>query len=665
MRKLLRRFRYWINRRRAESELAQEIEFHRSLKQEELERAGLAAKDAAAVSRRDLGNTLRAREESRDVWGWTGLDNTIRDVRYAWRTILRMPILAAVVIVSLGVGIGVNSAVFSWIQAVVLQPIPGVEDPSGFYLVEPRAETGSYPGSSWLEYSDLRERLRSFRELLAFRMVPLNVGEADQTERRFALLVSDNYFSGLGLRPALGRFAEPTEVSERRPVAVISYSFWKTYFRGDSAVLGQSLRANEQALTVIGVVPDGFQGTVLALDFDIWVPATLAPALFGGSRELEDRNQRGYSLMGRLQPNATRAQAQTELTAAMRQLAQVYPDVNGKIEAELLPYWRAPRGPQGFLVTGLAILQALMLLLLLAICGNTANLLLARAAARGREVGTRLALGASRWRIVRLVMTENLILGLLGASLGVAIAVWGTDALRAVRISFSFPIRFQTAVDLTGLMFAILLGVACAVVFGAAPALHLVRGDPQTKLRSNSGGAPHVRLRNALMAVEAALALIVLLAAGLFFESFRDTRTIDPGFRVEGVLLSAYDLSVGSSGHFQAGRVDPKFSRSFADSVLERVRALPGVESAAIASYVPLDIHGFPMASFTIEGRPGTDSRPDRALINFVTPDYFRTLGIPQVAGKDFVALNDTNPIRFAANAALRAARSGGGVVGM
>jgi predicted permease len=408
-------------------------------------------------------------------------------------------------------------------------------------------------------------------------------------------------------------------------------------------VLGQSLRINGQTFTIIGIVPEDFQGTTLGLDFDLWVPASLAPDLFTGSRELEDRGQRGYQVIGVLQPGAARAQAQTEINAAMRELAQIYPESNRNLEAELLAYWSAPRGPQRLLASGLAILQGVMLVLLLAVCGNAANLLLARAATRRREIGTRLAMGATRMRIVRLLITENLILGLLASAVGVLIALWGTSALRAMRLSMAFPIRFQSSVDATGLMFSILLGVACALIFGAAPALQLVRGDAQSKLRTKVGGAPETRMRNAFMAVEAALALMVLMTAGLFFESFRDTRILDPGFQVEGVLLSAYDLNGGGAGHIRADNsVDPDFSRQFAGRLLERLRGLKGVEAAAIANYVPLDIHGLPMTSIRVEGRRSPDTKPDRALINFVTPDYFRAMGIPQLAGPGFVALNDT-----------------------
>lgn len=638
MNRLLRRVRYWFTSRRADSDLAEEIEFHRTLKQEELERGGLSRQDAAAASRRELGNTLRAREESRDVWGWTWIEHALQDVGYAWRTLLKMPMLSAVVIISLGIGIGVNTAVFSWIQAVVLEPLPGVNNASSYYLIEPRADSGSYPGSSWLEYKDLAANLTAFRALIADRMVPLNIEEAGQIERRAGLLVSDNYFSALGVRPALGHFPQTDEI-------VISNGYWKTHLDGRTDVVGQSLRINDRWVPIAGVAPEGFQGTVLSLDFDVWAPARLAPLLLPGSRELEDRTQRGYAVMGRLQKGVTLRQAQSQLDAEMQRLARTYPDASGKFEGEILPYWRPPRGPQRFLVAGLVILQSITLVLLLAVCGNTANLLLARAAARSREVGTRLALGATRWRVVRLLLTESLILGFLGSALGLIIALWGTEALRSVRMTMAFPIRLQTHIDGMGLAFSIALGVVCAALSGIAPALQLVRGDPQSKLRSNSTGAPAKRLRHALMGTEAALALMVLVAAAVFFESFRDTQTIDPGFQTEGLLLAAYDLSAGG-GHLQAGRrVDPAYSRQFADRLLERLQAAPGVESAGISSYVPLDIHGMPMVSFKLSSQ-NSSATPERGLLNYVTPDYFRTMKIPMLAGSGFAPLSDTTAAR-------------------
>jgi len=565
------------------------------------------------------------------------LDELARDLRHSWRTISRMPVLASVVVVSLGVGIGVNTAVFSWIQAVVLRPLPGVEGATAFQLVEPRTEAGGHPGASWLEYLDLRDRVRSFDGLLAFRMVPLNVGDAERTERTYGQLVSGNYFSALGLRPTLGRVIGPADAARPggEPVVVVSHGYWQTRLGGAAAVIGHSLRVNGRDLTIVGVAPARFQGTVVGLTFDLWVPATLAPVLLGGSRELEDRTQRGYSVMGRLRRSATAAQARSEVDAVMRELARVYPASNSGMQAELYAFGSAPRGPQAFLLRALVILQGLLLLLLLAVCGNTATLVLARASARYREIGVRRALGAGRLRIISLLLTENLVMALAGAALGAVLAVWGSSALRSVPMPGGIPIRFQTAIGGTGFLFAIGLGLACGLAFGIAPALQLARLDPQRALRAGTSGDGRGRLRGALVATEVALALIVLVVAGLFWRRLGEARATDPGFRRDGVLLANYDLT---------GRAtDTAASRAFATQLLQRVRALPGVEAAAIAASVPLDIHGMPVRPFTLEGRARSDEGEDRALFNIVTPGYFRTMGIPLVAGNDFVELSDAS----------------------
>jgi predicted permease len=604
----------------------------------------------------EMGGLAQVTTEVRGGRIGSGVEGRLRDVRHALRMVRRMPGLSAVVIVSLGVGIGVNTAIFSWVQAVVLRPLPGVPDASGFHLLEPRAEAGSYPGASWLEYRDLQERLRCFEGLLAFRMVPLNVGETGRAERTYGLLVSDNYFSGLGLHPAAGRFPPPEDALAGEPVVVISHGLWQRRFAGDEHTPGRTLRVNDRDLAIVGVAPAGFQGTVLGVDFDLWVPATLAPVLLAGSPELEQRSLRGYSLMGRLQPGLDARQAQTEADAAMRELAQLHPETNAAMQLEVMPFWRAVRGPQRLLARALWILQATMLLLLLAVCGNTANLVLARASARHREVGVRLALGAGPARVVALLLTENIVLALLGAGLGALIAVWGTHALRAVPFTGALPIRFQTSVDAAGLAFAIGLGVACGLAFGLAPALRLARVDPQAALHSGARPSARRGVQSVLMGVEVALATVVLIVAGLFFRSFHQTHDTDPGFRREGVLLVAYDLS---------GRnLDPAAQRDFAARLLERLRALPGVEAAAIARSVPLDIHGLPLRAFTLEGRtrtaaapaaprpsvlkpqgprPQSDASADEALVNTVTPGYFQTMGIPLRAGTDFVDLADAS----------------------
>ena len=567
----------------------------------------------------------------------TSLDHFVRDVRHAARSIIRMPVLATVVVVSLAIGIGVNAAIFSWIQGLVFKPLPGVRDAASFLLIEPRSDIGSNVGTSWPEYRDLRERLTSFREILAYKMVPLTIGVSPNTFRAYGQLVSANYFTALGLDPSLGRFLTRDEVARpgSEPVVVISQGFWKTRLGGAPDVVGRRIRVNEQDLTIVGVAPPKFQGTITMIDLDLWIPATMAPVLFTGSRELEDRSSRGYSMMARLKPNATRDQAQRDAATAMASLGRLYPETNGSMSIDLFPFWKTPRGPQQMLVGALAILQGIMLVLLLAVCANTANLILARATARRREIGIRQALGASRSRVVSLLMTESMLLAVLGAVLGTFIAAWGTNALRAVPMIGAFPIRFQTSLDGTGLVFAIGLGLLCGLVFGSAPALQLSRVNAYSELRSGPRAAPKGRLRNALMSAQVALAVMVLVAAALFYRSFSETRDMDPGFRREGVLLAAYDLT---------GRnADSTAARLFAARLLEKVRALPSVEAAAIATSVPLDIHGLPVRGFELEGRARSDAGQDLALSNTVTPDYFRMMGIPLRAGRTFVELTDAD----------------------
>jgi predicted permease len=556
-------------------------------------------------------------------------------IRHAFRTIGRMPGLAAVVILSLGVGIGVNTTVFSWIQAMLLHPIPGVADSGSFFHIAPKSDTGTYPGTSWTEYLDLKPRLQSIEELIAFRMAPLNVGQSGRTERTYSQLVSGNFFDALHIRPAAGRFITPGEVERPGgdPVVVISHDYWQTHYQGSPSVIGKSIRVNELELTIIGVAPKNFQGTILALQFDIWVPATLAPALFTGSTEMTDRGQRGYSVLGRLRPGADQAAATGEFVSAMRELAASFPEDNGRITGELIPYWRSPRGPQVMFITALGVLQGVMLLVLLAVCGNTANLVLARASSRYREVGVRLALGAGPGNVIRLMLTENLLLGIFGAIVGILIAWWGTEALRSMPPYGAFPVRFQTSLDALGLGFAVLLGIGSGLLFGAAPALQLGRVDPQQALRSGSRSSGRSAMRDALMALQCGLALLVLIVAGLFFQSFVETQDTDPGFRVEGLLLATYDLS---------GTVtNDEYPRQFATQLLDRLHRVPSVQSVALANSMPLDIHGLPLRGFTLEGRAQTTEQRESALTNIVSPGYFKTMNIPIVAGDDFAEMTD------------------------
>jgi hypothetical protein len=333
LRRFLNRLLNSATRRAHEERLREEIAEHIALQTEENLRAGASTVEARRQAMLKFGGVEAMKQDYRAERGLLFLENLLGDLRNAARTIRRMPGLATVIIVSLAIGIGVNTVVFSWIQMILLQPLPGVRGASNFLLVEPRAETGGYPGASWLEYRDLQTQLPALRDLVAFQMVPFNVGETGQTERTFGQLVSGNYFSALALEPVIGRFIRPEEAERpgTEPVVVISYDYWQTRFRGAPEVVGQKVRVNERELTIIGVAPKRFQGTIVALKFELWVPATMAPALLGGTRDLEDRNIRAFSLIGMLRPGATREEAQAEFTTAMAQFARDYPEASAGI----------------------------------------------------------------------------------------------------------------------------------------------------------------------------------------------------------------------------------------------------------------------------------------------------------------------------------------------
>ncbi len=597
--------------------------------------AGMNETDARAAARRQFGGVDQVMERARDQRGWVWLDHVARDTAHGWRMITKAPLLSAVIVLSLGIGVGVNAVIFSWIRSLMFRPIPGVADATQFRLVEPKTDAGSYPGASWTEYLDLRDRLRAFDRLLAFKMLPLDLGEPGNEERVYSQLVSGNYFSALGLRPAAGRFLREDEATQpgAAPVVVISKNFWRTRFGGSPDVLGQELKLNGQSLTVIGVAPEGFHGTVTGLSFDLWVPATMAPVLMPGSTELTARDIRGYSVMGVIRPGATLAQAQTELDVAMGELAANFPASNGDIGAEAMPFWRTPRGAGRLLLGALAAMQGFMVLVLLVVCVNAANLLLARSTTRRREIGVRLALGARPRQILRLLLTESILLGAAATVLGGVLATWGTTAVRAVPLPGQFPFHFETGLEASGLAFTGLLGIGCAVVFGLAPALQAARTDSHLALRVATVASGRRGFRHGLVAMEVALSLLVLVVASLFLQSFLETRTTDPGFRTDGVLLAVYDLS-------RAG-YDKPTGLTVTEELLQRLRASPQVEAAAIASWVPLDFHPMPLGAFKIDGRERSDGGRERALTYTVTPGYFDLMKIPLVAGRDFVPLTD------------------------
>jgi predicted permease len=567
----------------------------------------------------------------------------MHDLRFAFRQLVKSPGLTVVIVLSLAAGIGANTVVFSWIQAVFFDPLPGVADGAGLLVIDPRDRNGSYLESSWLDYCDVRAQQTSFRAIAATRLRPLNLGgPAGQEERVWAELVSDNFFQLLRLQPALGRFFTSEEATRpgASPVAVISHSFWQHRLDGNSDVLGRTLRLNDVVFTIVGVAPKEFQGSTVGLGLDLWVPFTMIGQLVPSGKELGRRDKRSLMLLADLKPGVTSRQAGAELEAIYRRLAQTYPDTNAGVFPDLLPLWRSPKGAQKIMLGALGTQQALVFLVLLVVCANTANLLLARATVRRKEIGIRLALGAGRLRIIRQLLTESVLLALLGSAAGLVLSLWGIEALYHIPLPGNLPIKMTAHLDGPGCAFSVLLGVACGIVFGLAPALQLTRPDVATALQAGgrgTGAASHHCLRNLLVGTEVAVALIVLMLAGLFLKSFRNARTADPGFNPEGVLLGSIDLA--------AKGYDLRTGRAFLRELLPRLQAAPGVTSVTVSGFVPLDLRGLSSDPVETDGRPPEPGHPTFAIHGYVAPGYFQTLGIPLVEGTDFVGLdNQTQP---------------------
>ncbi len=552
-------------------------------------------------------------------------------LRHALRTLRRTPTLTLTILLSVAAGIGVNTAIFSFLGATVYRPLPGV---SADVLTIQISQRQRLSGASWLEYRDVRERLAPLADVTAQSVRSLYTESGPRTERVWAQFVSGNFFSTFGVSPALGRFYRPEEANTPgdAPVVVISHGLWQSRYQGSRDVLGQTLRLNNIPLTIIGVAPSVFQGGVMALTFDVWVPLTMNARLTSSPEQFASRDFRTYQLDTVLKPGVTAAQVERELELTRRALAADFPDASKEIAYSLRPLWRGTRSGE-ILVPVYAILQIFAALILVVVGINTANLLLARATVRRREIGIRLAIGAGPGRIVRQLLTESVLLALAGTALGIVGACWGVDAIHYLKMPTSVPVKIVPIFDGHALLFAIGLGVTCGVLFGLAPALQLARLDVLPSLRGGAGalGGRH-RFRDFLVAAEVAVALVVLILAGLFYRSFHNAQSAPSGYDADRVLLASVDLL--GRGYNNDRRL------AFARDAHARVLALPGVESAAIAFLPPLEMHGLPKATLKPDGVKLESDAAARTIWTTTTPGYFATMGIPLVAGTDVAPLD-------------------------
>ena len=475
-----------------------------------------------------------------------------QDLRFGLRMSLKNPGFTLVAVLTLAVGIAASTTVFSWIDSVLVRPIPGVTNGHELLSFESQAPNGEFMGSSYPDYQDHRDHLKLLSGLAVTKPDPLSIGEEDHAERIWGELVSGNYFAVLGVKPAAGRFFSPDEYGDKQggyPVAVISYNLWKRRFSADPGVIGTTIRVNRQKLTIIGVAPPEFRGTLPGLAFETWIPLMMAPQLNTmPDWMLRDRHTRNLLGLARPKPGVTLQQANAEVAALAGQLASEHADTSAGVGAALLPVWKAHSGAQSMLLAPLQILMAVCGVVLLIVCANVANLLLARITARHREFSVRLALGAGRGRLVMQLLAESLILAVLGGLVGAPLALWMAQALGALVPPAGFPIALDIEMNADIFAFTMLLCVVACVLSGIAPALHTARADLSDALkqggRSGSAGKHSTQLRGLLVVSEVALALVAIIGAGLFARSFQLARQIHPGFDAEshsGLQRFAFD----------------------------------------------------------------------------------------------------------------------------
>ena len=563
-----------------------------------------------------------------------------QDLKYAARMLGKNPGFTAVVVLSLALGIGANTTAFGWIEAVLRNPLQGVEHGDRMVSIETVTQSGETIDSSYLDYHDYRDQARTLVGAVVFKDRPLSLGDEKSSERVWGLMVSGNYFQFLGLRPAAGRFFSPEEQEEKpnaHPVAVLSAGLWKSRFNSDPNISGKKIKLNRQDFTIVGVAPAGFQGTIVGLTFDIFVPLEMYPQLTGGGNWLDDRGSRPLPILARLKPGIRVEEARAEIQTIAAQNASAFADTNQGLSATVLPLAQGRYGIQSRIGTLLHILMAAGGVILLIVCANVANLLLARAASRQRELSVRLALGATRGRLIRQLLTESLLLAVLGGGAGVLLAMWMGDSLGLLLPVTGLPVARLARLDRTVLLFTVLLSVAAGLVFGLLPALHAVKRGLHESLkeggRSATPSRKSRRIRGLLVVSEVSLALVALVGAGLFIQSFEKAKGSDTGFDSHNLLLVGLQLS--TSGY------DRQQGMNFLQRAQERIAALPGVKAASYAEDVPL---GFSMGSWEtlkVEGYVPPPSESMKIYRNLVGPGYFDVMRIPLVAGRDFNAKDD------------------------
>lgn len=641
-------WRNLVRRRRAERDLDDELRATVDALVAEKTAQGAAADEARRAALVELGGIESVKEQVRDVRAGAIADSVVQDVRYAARLLIRNPLFTLTAALSLAIGIGATTSIFSVGNGLLFRPAAGVADPASLVDIvrrPPNVGPGFVEQMSFPMVLDVRRQATTLEEVYAYQLQLHSVGlRFDRfTTAAFANLVTANYFRALGVRAAVGRVFDAGDGEEagQAPIAVISHRFWMRQFSGDPRVVGQTVRLNGIPLTVVGVAAEGFNGLSVVAP-DLWLPVSIVAAISpeGHGVELTNRSIPWLSMGGRLRRGVSRAQASTQIATIGAAIQQASPDDGfvpppGTREIDSRSFvWSAevaspiPYGLRGLAAGFLALLMTLVAIVLVIACANLAGVLLARATSRRREIAVRTAVGAGRRRLMRQLLTEAVLLFGLGGVAGLSLARVLTGLLISLLPQFQFPVTLSAPLDARVVAFALVVSFVAAILSGLAPALHASKSDVVTALKDDSQGpVDRLRLRNAFVVAQVAFSLLLVVTAGLLVRAFDNTLSTARGFDPRGVDVASIDLT--SAGY------SPTAGRDLFRRVLDEVRAIPGVEHATVADHAP----GPGVRSFGVVSVPGATPRNGRAFVadwTLVAPDYFRTIGIPLLFGRDF-----------------------------
>jgi predicted permease len=567
----------------------------------------------------------------------------LQDLRYGVRMLLKNRSLTIIAIITLALGIGANTAIFSLVNTAMLRPLP-IERPEELTSLNNTGAGRTFPSFSYPNYRDLRDRNEVFSDLIAYRFAPLSLSYNGANERLWGYVVSGNYFETLGVKAARGRLIsiDDDRSPGAHPVAVLSYKSWQQRFGSAADIVGRELLVNGRGYTVIGVAADGFDGTEIIASPEIWFPMAMQAQIEVGDDWLEKRGVENIFLQGRLKPGVSNARAQAALDSISLQLAGEFPEVNEGKRITL-----AKPGLMGGMMRGSIIgfsagLMIVVGLVLLLACINLANLLLARATDRRKEIAVRLALGANRFQLVKQLLTESVLLALLGGALGLFMAYWLVDLVRAFKPPIDVPLSFDLHIDHRVLIFTCLVSFVTGILFGLLPALQATKTDLVTALKDEMplGGVRRSWWKSGLIVFQVALSLLLLIGGGLMLRGLQRAQTLDLGFNPQNAVEASFDLRL--QGY------DDARGREFQKTILERVRAIPGVKAAGIANMVPVDLH-FGSQRVFIEGQEvERPANAPRVFSSRVSTGYFGAMETRILQGRDFTEQDNEQAVRVA-----------------